>query len=406
MTAPFDKQAGEEPVPSDLELETRIKTAQAALQAWAEASDLWLDSGFASHAEYVDAEPGQCAVVFVLHSAGDLARLLDEEFDTDLRSQFDKLAEEHGFFYENQNGYSFHFFATSEVLQQAYDNYFHWRWVCSLIVVDFADVYSELYQYFRDRPERLYNLHHRQFEVLLYRIFQNLGYEAEVGPGVGDGGVDVKLLQRGPLGDTLTYVQAKKYAPSNPIDLQAVAALRGVMVDDGVERGLFVTTSRYLPVAQRFAQRSSASIELKTSADVASWCEQAEGGVIRDRSKLISDDHLLTVLAKVKRGEHSHVLHASTGYNTIGNAFALVLKETAKAALLMILPKNIISHDGNGLEGFEVPLLDARAAALKTSSGVFRAKRSVDEKGEVSYWDGRHSYAVWDRKPTFFSHLD
>jgi len=77
-------------------------------------------------------------------------------------------------------------------------------------------------------------------------VFQSLGYESELGPGVGDGGVDVKLLQRSPLGDTLAYVQAKRYAPNRPIGLEAVQALRGAVANDGADLGIFVTTSRYL----------------------------------------------------------------------------------------------------------------------------------------------------------------
>jgi hypothetical protein len=222
----------------DKQLEGRIQSAQQALQAWAIAADLWHDSGFQTYAERVDGEPGDCAVVFIMYSGGNLGRLLDEDYDPRRREEFDQIAEQWGFFLENVDGHSFNFFATDEHLQIEYDEYFHWKWVCSLIVEDFGDLYAELYQYFHAYPDRLYSLRPREFEILLYRIFQNQGFEAHVGPGTGDGGVDVRLLQRGALGDTLAYVQAKRYAPSRPINLEAVAALRGVMANDGVERGI------------------------------------------------------------------------------------------------------------------------------------------------------------------------
>ncbi|MGV8863488.1 MAG: restriction endonuclease [Pseudomonas sp.] len=390
----------------DKVLEQRILHAQIALQEWAIAADLWHDSGFQSYAERVDGEPGKDAVVFILHSSGDLARLLDEDYEPRLREQFAEIADTHGFFYDNNDGYSFSFFANNEPLQRAYDEYFHWKWVCSLIVEDFGDLYAELYQYFHAHPDRLYNLHHREFEILLYRIFQSLGFEAEVGPGSGDGGVDVKLLQRGPLGDTLAYVQAKRYSPSRPIGLEAVAALRGVVANDGVERGIFVTTSRYLPSAVTFAHRSSGVLELKTSTDVAQWCHQAQGGVVRDKSMLVSDANLLSVLRDVNAGNGNHVVHARGRYNTISNVFGLVLKETRHAALLMRLPKQITGQDGHGLEGHEVPVLNDQILTVKNFGTVFRAKRTVDDRGRVAYWDGRHHFETWDRRPTFFSHLD
>lgn len=391
---------------SDTDLEKRISRMQADVMAWAENHDIWYDSGFTTYAKRVGAEPGQEAVIFVLYSSGPLAQMLDGDLDPPLRAQLDQIADRHGFWYENYDGVSYYFFATTEELQTAYDAYFHWKWVCSLIVEDFGDLYGELYQYFHARPERLQNLHHRDFEIFLHRLFQSQGYESELGPGVGDGGVDVRLLQRGPLGDTLAYVQAKRYSPSNPIGLEAVAALRGVVANDGVDCGIFVTTSRYLPSAEAFARRSSGVLELKTSNDVAQWCKDAEGGVIKDKSTLISDTHILSVLRKVERGQHVSVLHARSGYSTIGNVFALVLKETRHAALLLILPKVNVGGALGALEGHEVPTLDDRVLGFKNSHTVFRAKRRIDDHGAVSYWDGRNLFHVWDRRPCHFSLLD
>ena len=391
---------------TDKQLEKTIQEAQRAIENLAISHDLWHDSDFVSYAEHVDGEPGDGAVIFILRSGGDLGRLLDEDYDPKLREQFQEVAGRYGFWFDNCDGHSFHFFAETEELQTAYDAYFQWKWVCSLINEDFGDLYAELYQYFYSRPERLHNLHHREFEVLLYRIFQNLGYEAELGPGVGDGGVDVRLLQRGPLGDTLVYVQAKRYSPSRPIGLEAVAALRGVVANDGADRGIFVTTSRFLPSAQKFANRSSGLLELNTSKDVADWCRQAEGGVIRDKSALVSDDHLASVLRRLEGGSNALVVHAHHGYGTIGNVFALVLKETTHAALLMALPKSSVGQDAHGLEGHEVPILDTRILALKNIDTVFRAKRSVNDRGEISYWDGDHYFTGWDFKSKFYSWLD
>jgi hypothetical protein len=392
--------------PSDRELERRIANAQKELQAWAQLHDLWYDSGFTTYAQRVDGEPGESAVVFILYSSGDLARLLDEDSVPELREQFDRIAETCGFYYSNEDGYSYYFYATTDELQAEYDQLFHWKWVCSLIIDDFGDVYAELYQHFHARPDRLRQLHHRQFEILLHRIFQGLGYQSAVGPGVGDGGVDVRLLQRGPLGDTLALVQAKKYALNRPIGLEAVAALRGVVANDSADRGIFVTTSRYLPSAEVFAHRSAGVLELRTSDDVAQWCQQAQEGVIQDKSSLVSDAHLNSVLRDIEHGDYSRILHASTGFRTMGNAFAIVLKETRHAALLMTIPKQIVSQDSYGLEGHEAPVLGSGILSWRTSDTVFRAKRKIDEEGRVSFWDGSSFYTRWDRQPCFSSHLD
>lgn len=201
-------------------------------------------------------------------------------------------------------------------------------------------------------------------------------------------------------------VQAKRYDPKWPIRLEAVQALFGVVSLEKAERGIFVTTSRYLPGVEAFAGRCEGKLDLRTSADVADWCRQAQEGIIRDKSLLVSDEHLLSALRCVEGGSHALVLHADTGYRTITNSFALVLKETRHAALLMRLPRRIVGQDGNGLEGHEVPILDNRILAARNAATVFRAKRTVDDQGKVGYWDGRNLYSKWNRQSCFFSHID
>lgn len=143
---------------------------------------------------------------------------------------------------------------------------------CHIIVPDFEQINLELIEYFSKHPAELPDLRSgRKFEELLAEIFRNQGFDTELGPGWGDGGVDIRLLQKDPIGELVTVVQAKKYA-KNPIRLEAVQALFAVVEDQQANRGLFVTTSRYLPGAKEFAERHSRRLTLATSEDVARWC--------------------------------------------------------------------------------------------------------------------------------------
>ncbi|MNP54634.1 hypothetical protein D3C76_1492060 [compost metagenome] len=72
----------------------------------------------------------------------------------------------------------------------------------------------------------------------------------------------------------------------------------------------------------------------------------------------------------------------------------------------MSLPRQIISQDTHGLDGHEIPVLDNRVLSSKNADTVFRAKRSLDDQGRVSYWDGQNLYSTWNRQPSRFSHLD
>lgn len=93
-----------------------------------------------------------------------------------------------------------------------------------------------------------------------------------------------------------TLVAVERYSEKHPIRLGAVQALSACVEDERANRGLFVTTSRYLPSVQKFAGRQNNRIQLATSRHVAEWCEFARSRIIRDKSKLISDEHVELIL--------------------------------------------------------------------------------------------------------------
>ncbi len=88
------------------------------------------------------------------------------------------------------------------------------------------------------------------------------------------------------------------------------------------------------------------------------------------------------------------------------NKFALVLKETKHAALLMQLPNKIISDDGYGQRGTEIPVLDLHAMPMLKEDTVWRAKRSTNDGGRVRYWDGDNGFSTWDGKAAAFDMYD
>jgi restriction endonuclease Mrr len=91
--------------------------------------------------------------------------------------------------------------------------------------------------------------------------------------------VDIRLYQHDVIGEVQTLVQVKRYAKHRPIRLDAVAALRALVSDQKAHRDLFVTTSRYLRSARRFADRQGRVIQLADISDMVRWCERAESSV-------------------------------------------------------------------------------------------------------------------------------
>lgn len=390
---------------SDRELEVEISRVELALTAWIKSRDLWLDCGFKDYLGHVDGEPSSPPVVTLFWFEGPMYQVLSGE-DVDGREpEFRELLSRLGYFYENLDGTTIAIYPENERLSDAFSSYFHWQWVCSLIKDDTADVYHELYEQFSKNPEYLQRLSGRDFEVLLFRIFQNQGFEACLGPGRGDEGVDIRLLQRAPLGDVLTVVQAKRYARHRKINQTEVAALYGVGHLEPADRALFVTTSSYSPVSRRFAARTNGYLQLADGNDVMQWCAKASAGIIADKSSLVSSDYVSRLISEVAGRVDPRVVYASTGWNIVDHQFALVVKETKYAALLMKLPALVLTHDGYGQRGTHVPKFDATTFLNFNADHVWRAKR-FEEEGRVRYWDGSHGYYPWDGLPKHFDLCD
>jgi len=393
---------------NDLQLQKRILSVEHEIKEYLISKDLWYDSAFTSHLEHVDAEPSKDPVVSILTSDGPLSDALSGYIDYDgAFENIDTILKKHGMFYEMADGVTFHFHVwDDEELNRAFYDFFHWQWICSLIVEDCSDVYQELYSQFSNNPEDLHKLHWREYETLLFRIFQNQGFEAELGPGRGDDGVDIKLLQRDPLGDILSFVQVKKYAPHRKIDLTSVQALYGAVRSEDADHGIFVTTSDYAPVAKRFEARNSETLNLYNKSDVQTWCKAAEKSVIKDKSKLIDKSITKKLLLELRNTPDQRVLQATNHFRTITNRFAVVLKETNHAALLMSIESETISDDGYGQQGYEIPKFSQKSVDRIRPETVWRVKRKLSENGSVSYWDGQDLYFPWDRKPCYFDYCD
>ena len=143
-------------------------------------------------------------------------------------------------------------------------------------VPDFNEVNQELMDYVASHPEELASLHWRHLETLIAAVFRNHGYETVLGTGSHDQGVDLRLVHKDCLGEIVTLVQVKRYATDNPIGLEAVQALSGAVEAERANRGLLVTSSRFLPGAKAFAKKLGSRLILCGPADVARWCKHLQ----------------------------------------------------------------------------------------------------------------------------------
>lgn len=391
----------------DVRLEKNIAALKSVIQSWAQQKDLWNDCGFKSWSEHFDDEPPENPCVLLLCASGQFGEILYGYYGDELRDEFEELIQTTGFYFEIYGGGVFTFWVDGdEELEEAYRNYFEWQWICDLVQPDFSDLYEEVYVWFCKHPNALHYLDPRQFEILLDGIFRNNGYKTQLGSGQADGGVDIRLYSNEVIGEAVTLVQAKRYADSNPIRLEAVQALSANVEDERANKGLFVTTSRYLPCAQRFAARQNRRLKLATSDDVSLWSSYAAERIIRDKSCLIKLDHVRTLLSTKNSPDalEGRIFHANTGCTMSINSFAIVLRESKGAALLMELPTTKVS--GDSLQGCEVPDVGSAALEHLNAEHVFRAKKQYKDNGEVYFWGNRHLYSLWSGTPQWYDYCD
>lgn len=97
--------------------------------------------------------------------------------------------------------------------------------------------------------DRLLSLDPSAFERLVLQVLTGLGYGGRSGAiehtgRIGDGGID-GIIRQDPLGLERVYMQAKRYAPDNPVGRPAIQAFVGALHGQQADRGVFLTTSSY-----------------------------------------------------------------------------------------------------------------------------------------------------------------
>lgn len=383
---------GDDPDP-DSHLEALIERAKQITEAWARRHDLWHDSMHKDPLIHYNDEPGDRSPILLLCSDGPAMGAIewDDEHAQELRGELECV----GLYLEQEDSVTacYQLIDENSELQKEFDRYAQWRWTCKLVEADSEDVSGDLYKYFAENPNDFHRLPHREFEKLVSSIFAARGWKTQLGPGSGDQGVDLRIWQRDPLGDLLTLVQVKKYAPHRSIGLEAVAALEAHVEREGANRGLFVTTSRYLPGVREFAARKKHRLQLAIPTDLQKWCEELAQATRASRNNALALESFGPLMEEIRLARTHPRLVVGGGRD---RSFCVVLKETPTSALLVHIPSCLVA--GDLFRGQSMPLLSGETCDPTSASTVFRSIRSEDN-GRVSYWGQRSLYQQWDGQP-------
>ena len=121
---------------------------------------------------------------------------------------------------------------------------------------------------------RIDNINWRKFEGLTGEFFERAGFKVEMGPGRGDGGVDVRIWA--PEDDVgkppLILVQCKRQ--QEKVSQVIVKALWADVSDEGAQSGLIVTTSALAPSAETVRMARAYPIATVERGTLKDWIEQ------------------------------------------------------------------------------------------------------------------------------------
>jgi restriction system protein len=107
-----------------------------------------------------------------------------------------------------------------------------------------------------------------EFEAEVARIYAQLGYSTELTSKTNDEGKDIILRKN----NEVIYVECKRFSENTKVSRPILQKLYGVMVADGVKKGIIVTTSDFTKEAIDFSKKMGESIELVDSQKLLSLC--------------------------------------------------------------------------------------------------------------------------------------
>ena len=119
------------------------------------------------------------------------------------------------------------------------------------------------------------------FEELVIDLLVKMGYggsheDAQAVGRSGDGGID-GIIKADPLGLNVVYIQAKRWEGN--VGAPPVRDFVGALDGEGVQDGIFITTSDFNPAAKEFAERSSKRVILINGSELARYMINHNVGV-------------------------------------------------------------------------------------------------------------------------------
>jgi len=142
------------------------------------------------------------------------------------------------------------------------------------IVVTTEFINEKLMIEIEKNPQKMLSLTPRQFEEFVAELFVREGYNVELTPERKDGGCDILAVMDTQVGTDLYMVECKRYSQSNPVGVEYVRSLYGVVEKERATRGIIAATSYFTKGAKEFSRELKWRIGLKNYDDLFNWIKK------------------------------------------------------------------------------------------------------------------------------------
>jgi restriction system protein len=133
------------------------------------------------------------------------------------------------------------------------------------------DSSNKLFEMVSAEPELMHALTPREFEEIVAELLARRGYDVTLTPFSRDGGKDIYAARRDDLGSFLYVVECKAYAPDQPVGVQWVRQLHGVVQAESATAGVIFSTSTFTGPAREFQRQIRHQMNLQDYHDVSRW---------------------------------------------------------------------------------------------------------------------------------------
>lgn len=129
----------------------------------------------------------------------------------------------------------------------------------------------------KKQPADIHSLSPRQFEELVARLLDDMGWEVHLTQQTRDGGRDILAYLNTDLARLLCLVETKKYNPKRPVGIELVRTLYGTLCHEQANAAMLVTSSYFSPDAQEFQKQHAYQLSLRDYRHVVEWIERFKG---------------------------------------------------------------------------------------------------------------------------------